>query len=130
MISVLALIGSYFTPCKIYFSIIVIRINESSENIQHPNYRISVGFCRKFYSCRVNKSRVCIPHTGGCMSKETEQSCNQRASLGLREPLKSAQRLYGWSRWEKAWVETTLTTSVCMTSLLQDIQPPFCCSMS
>lgn len=63
MASVLALIGSYFTSYKIYSLIIVIRINESSENIQHPNYSISVGFCRKFYSCRVNKRRVCIPHT-------------------------------------------------------------------
>ena len=112
MASVLALIGSYFIPCKIYSLITVIRINESCEDIQHPNYSISVGFYRKFCSCWVNKSRVCIPHTGGWMSRETEQSCSQRASLGLRERLKSAQRLYGWPRWEKAWVETTLTTSV------------------
>lgn len=86
MASVLALFGSYFTPCKICSLITVIRINESYEDIQHPNCSISVGFCGKFDSCWVNKSRACIPHTGGCMSKETEQSCNQRASLGLESP--------------------------------------------
>lgn len=71
----------------------VLRINESWEDIQHPNYSISVGFCRKFDSCWVNKSRVCISHTGGHMSKETEQKCNQRASPRLQEPPKPAQKL-------------------------------------